>query len=177
VLRVAPGELDALGFEVLGAETAAARSDPARCLALCEEALALWRGAPYGDFAAEDPFRLEVIRLEGMRMFLIELRIECEIVLGNEALVVGALEALVEEYPYRERIWHLLIVALSLCGRRVEALAACTRLRELLATVGLEPAMQIRALEGEILVEDPQVRPRLRSLLRESARAHSREDR
>lgn len=165
VLRVADDELDALVFNTLVAKAAAGRNDPAGCLERCESALSLWRGVPFGEFNEEDPFRLEAIRLDEIRLFASELRLQSEIALGNESMVVGSLEALVEEYPYRERLWHLLVVALSLSGRRVEALRACTDLREILAKVGLEPTAAIRRLEDEILAEEPNVRGRLQAVL------------
>lgn len=164
-LAVTPEELDALVFESRVAEAATTRGDPARCLLLCRSALALWRGAPFGAFTDEDPFRLEAIRLNELRLFGLELRIECEIELGNEAMVVGSLEALVEEYPYRERFWHLLIVAMSLCGRRVEALRACSSMRDVLGEVGLTPTNEFRQLEDTICSEDQTSQPRLHPIL------------
>ncbi len=80
-------------------------------------------------------------------------------------MVVGSLEVLVEEHPYRERFWYLLVVALALSGRRVEALRACTDLREILAEVGLEPIAAIRQLEDEVLTEQADVRGRLQAVL------------
>lgn len=160
-LHVTRDDLDALLFESLLAEAVTVRADRSRCLALCKEALHLWRGAPFGDFADRDPFRLEAIRLDELRLFVIELQLECEIDLGHEELVVGSLEALVEEYPYRERIWHLFIAALALSGRRVDALRACNQLRAVLGEVGLEPTAEILQLEETIVTEDPNVRPRL----------------
>ncbi|MCP3975728.1 MAG: AfsR/SARP family transcriptional regulator [bacterium] len=164
-LVVAADELDATVFETLIARAASTRHDPEACLALCTRALSLWRGDPFGTFSSEDPFRLVAIRLDEIRLFACELRLECEIALGNESMVVGSLEALVAEYPYRERIWHLLVIALSLSGRRVEALRACTELREILAKVGLEPTAAIRQLEDEILAEKANVRGRLQAVL------------
>ena len=72
-------------------------------------------------------------------------------VLGNHELVVGELESAVEESPYREHLWYLLITALARCGRRVEALRACTRLREELRGVGLTPADRLSTMERQIL--------------------------
>jgi len=171
-LHVAGDELDAMVFERLANQAATIRSEPDRCLGMCRQALALWRGVPFGELVDDDPFRLEAIRLDEVRLFVIELRLECELALGRGEVVVGALEALVEEYPYRERMWHLLIAALSLCGRRVEALRACDQLRKVLGDVGLEPTIEIRHLEDDIIDEDPAVRPRLRFLLAQNGSGH-----
>ena len=64
---------------------------------------------------------------------------------------------MVEDHPYRERLWCLLMSALAHDGRRVEAIRAYRRLEGLLAEVGLEPSREIRDLEQQILVEAPGV--------------------
>jgi DNA-binding SARP family transcriptional activator len=64
---------------------------------------------------------------------------------------VGELESAVEENLYREHLWYLLIEALARCERRVEALRACTRLRNELSKVGLSPADQLNSMEQDIL--------------------------
>jgi DNA-binding SARP family transcriptional activator len=160
-LHVGPDELDALVFEAGVAEASVADGRPEQKLAVCKRALALWRGVPFGEFADEDPFRLEAIRLDELRLLVMELKLDCEISLGHEEMVVGMLQGLVEDYPYRERMWYLLVAALSMSGRRVEALRACSALREVLAEVGLEPTMEIQELERDVVSEAGKVRPRL----------------
>jgi DNA-binding SARP family transcriptional activator len=152
-LRLDPGQLDAVEFERLTSLAASLRQKPSECIQLCQSALSLWRGVPFGEFADEDPFRLEAMRLDELRLFAMELKLESDLELGRAELVVGTLEALVDDYPYRERMWHLLITAMSRSGRRVEALRACDRLRSVLGEVGLEPSGEIGRLEEEILSE------------------------
>ena len=152
-LHLAPGQLDAVEFERLTSLASSARQEPSQCIRLCQSALSLWRGVPFGEFSDEDPFRLEAMRLDELRLFAMELKLESDLELGRAELVVGTLEALVDDYPYRERMWHLLITAMSRSGRRVEALRACDRLRSVLAEVGLEPSCEIGRLEDEILSE------------------------
>lgn len=161
-LNVEPVQLDALVFESMVSEAIASRERPEVSLELAKRSLALWRGIPFGELADEDPFRLEAIRLDELRLLAMELRLEADLALGREEMVIGTLEGLVEEHPYRERMWYLLMAALSMAGRRVEALRAGHRLREVLAEVGLEPATEIRTLEEEILSEDATVRARLK---------------
>jgi DNA-binding SARP family transcriptional activator len=164
VLDLTRTEIDAILFEDTVTRAAAAVSDPERCLALCTEALGLWRGVPFGELADHDPFRLEAIRLDEIRQFVVELRLASQISIGREEMVVGSLTALADEYPYRERIWFLLIAALALCGRRTEALRAYYDLHQRLAEVGLAPIAEIRALETAILDEVDDLRahvPRL----------------
>lgn len=158
-LRVTPEQLDALQFENLVSHAAEHITDPLEGTSRCKEALALWRGIPFGEFADEDPFRLEAIRLDELRLYAMELELEAEMENGREELVVGTLESLVEEYPYRERLWYLLIEALARSGRRVDALRAFHRLREILAKVGIEPSEEIRELEDAILCDGSHIRP------------------
>lgn len=160
-LRVEKGELDALEFERLAKAADACRDDAAERYELCADALQLWRGTPFGDFSDLEPFRLEVIRLDELRMSVLETRLAAEIALGHENLVTGTLEGLVQEYPYRERFWQLLIGALALTGRRVEALRSCEELRQVLAELGLDPGQDIVHLEQAILLEDPCLRAKL----------------
>jgi DNA-binding SARP family transcriptional activator len=151
VLIVEPDAIDAIRFERLLLSAMERRSEPAECLALCRNALRLWRGSAYGELGDEDPFRLEAMRLEELRMATMELSLECELELGRHELVMAELESLVEEYPYRERLWHLLITALLRDGRRVEAMRHCSRLREVLAEIGLEATNVVAELEAKIV--------------------------
>lgn len=157
-LDVQARNIDALVFERLVGEAAEARGSPERCLDICREALALWRGRPFGDLADDEAFRLETYRLDELRLVAMELVLEAEVVLGRAELVVGELESAVEEHPYRERLWYLMIVALAQGNRRVEALRACTRLRDQLAEVGLAPTDRLDAMEHDILAgRTPQI--------------------
>jgi DNA-binding SARP family transcriptional activator len=150
-LRADADTIDALAFERLVNAAAESREDPERSQVICREALTLWRGRPFGDLADDEGFRLEAYRLDELRLLAMELILEADLLLGHDELVVGELESAVEENPYREHLWYLLIAALSGCGRRVEALRACTRLRDELAEVGLAPAEQLNAMEKAIL--------------------------
>ena len=144
-------QIDALRFEQLLGRATDRRTDPEECRNLCREALGLWRGRPFGDLADEEPFHLEACRLDELRLATMELLLESQLALGRHELVVGELENEVEEYPYRERLWYLLIEALARDDRRVEAMRACTRLREVLAETGLEGGKELCSLEERIL--------------------------
>lgn len=150
LLDVEDGDVDALRFERLVDQAVACRGEPEAARRLSQEALSLWRGVPFGHLADEEPFRLEALRLDQLRLAAMELRIEADIALGRAELVVGALEGAVEELPYREHLWYLLIDALAAEGRRVEALRTCDRLRSLLGEVGLVPGDELRHREDLI---------------------------
>jgi DNA-binding SARP family transcriptional activator len=149
-LVIDPALVDAYRFERLIVEASEADVTPQQRRDKGQEALQMWRGIPFGDLAEEDPFRLEALRLDELRMHAMELRLDADISLGHAGLVVGLLESAVEEYPYRERLWLLLIEALARDGRRVESLRTADRLRHVLGDVGLEPGAALLALEEEI---------------------------
>lgn len=154
-LEIDASAIDAVRFETLLGAAVAARDDPPTCARLCREALALWRGRPFGDLADDEAFHLEAYRLDELRLATMELSLEAELALGHHELVLGELEVAIEEHPYRERLWHLLIETLASHGRRVEALRACQRLRSVLAEVGLEAGDDLVALEQRILEGHP----------------------
>ena len=150
-LDLDPQQIDAVHFETLLGRAIEVKSEPEECLRLCREALGLWRGRPFGDLSDDEPFRLEAYRLDELRLAAMELSIEAELALGNDELVVSELEVAVEEHPYREHLWYLLIDALAGSGRRVEALRTCRRLRSVLAEVGVQPTDDLQTVEQEIL--------------------------
>lgn len=150
-LQVDTEDIDALQFERLIRAALDDATPPDVSRARCHEALGLWRGTPFGDLADVDPFRLEALRLDELRMVAMETQLEAELALHHPELVIGALDSAVQENPYRERLWYLLIEALSREGRRREALEACSRLRTTLGEVGLEGGPRLAELEDRIV--------------------------
>src|SRR4051812_14290871 len=119
------------------------------------EADALWRGPALSDLPeAADEAR----RLEELRLFAREHRIDAELALGRHEHVVGELQELVRRNPLRERLWELLMLALYRAGRQAEALAAYRDARRrLVDELGVEPGPELRALERAILEQDPAI--------------------
>lgn len=157
-LTIEPSNIDAVQFETLLA-AAAASSDDTERRDYGRQALDLWRGRPFGDLADDEAFRLDAYRLEELRLTAMEICLEADLALGNHELIVGELEAAVEENPYRERLWFLLIEALQAGFRRVEALRACARLRGILAEAGIQASDELAALEQRILEGHTASRP------------------
>lgn len=158
LIRVEPGELDLERFERLVAE--ARQLPPESALERLREALALWRGSPLAEFADEPFARIEVLRLEELRLEAIESRIEAELALGRHTALVGELEALVAGHPHRERLRRQLMLALYRSGRQVESLAAYQDARRtLVEDLGLEPGRALQELEQAILRQDPSLEP------------------
>jgi WD40 repeat protein/DNA-binding SARP family transcriptional activator len=158
LLRVEPGELDLEHFERLvasGRESLAA-GDPARAAKSLREAERLWRGRPLADLEFEPFARVEVERLEELRLAAVEERIDAELVLGRQLALVPELEALGAEHPYRERFHAQLMLALYRSGRQAEGLEVYRRAHTLLTEeLGLEPSIELQELERAILVQDP----------------------
>ena len=157
VLRSEPGALDLERFERL---TAQAENLPARERAeSLREALALWRGRPLEDLAFEAALAGDIARLEELRLTVLENRIDADLEAGNGNGLVAELEALIVEYPLRERLRGQLILALYRCGRQAEALEVYRETRRALADeLGLEPSPELRELERAILQQDPALR-------------------
>ncbi len=153
-LDCAEAMVDAAVFEQTCAR-AAAIEDPERSSAELREALSLWRGHAYADIEANGHLDGEITRLNEMRVAALESRIDADMRAGRHREVVGELDALTVEYPYRESLQALHMLALYRCGRQAEALRAYARTRELLVeSLGIDPSPQLKDLERRILAQD-----------------------
>ena len=154
LLDVPVSAVDALEFERLvreGGETLG-RGAARRARDRLGVALALWRGRPFGEVGAEGELGAAAERLEELRLLAIERRVEADLALDRAAEVVDELEGLVREHPFRERLWHHLMLALYRTGRQADALAAYHRARSQLdEQLGIEPGEELRTLEAAIL--------------------------
>ena len=150
-------ELDVQRFDALikQGQDALVEGDAERAAALLDQGLALWRGAPLADLADAPFAEREIARLEESRVTAVEQRIEARLALGRHAEVVGELEALVREHPYRERLWAQLMLALYRCDRQADALQAYQHARRTLVDeLGIEPGERLRELERAVLAQD-----------------------
>ena len=146
--------IDGERFEELCAR-AAAIEDPERTSDVLREALSLWRGHPYADIEANGHLDGEITRLSEIRVAAVESRIDADMRAGRDREVVGELDALTVEYPYRESLRALHMLALYRCGRQAEALRAYAHTREVLVEgLGIDPSPDLQALERQILVQD-----------------------
>jgi DNA-binding SARP family transcriptional activator len=154
-MRVERDELDLGRFEAL-AEAARDTSNAVRRVQLLDEALSLWRGTPLAEFRDEPLAAVATRRLDELRLRAVEQRIEAQLELGRHALLLGELEALVEQEPLREWPRRQLMLALYRCGRQAEALARYREGRSLLVDeLGIEPSPKLQELERAILRHDP----------------------
>jgi DNA-binding SARP family transcriptional activator len=157
-LRVGPDQLDATRFEgFVGEGNEALAAGKARLAAdRFRQALALWRGPPLADLQAERFAIMAGDRLNEERVSALEQRLEADLALGRHRQLIGELETLVAEHPYRERLRGQLMLALYRSGRQAEALRAYQQARRTLADeLGLEPSHQLKELEQALLRQDP----------------------
>ena len=157
-LSLEHGELDLMRFRRLVAQarlslTAGNAADAADDL---QRALGLWTGAPLADLAGEPISETETGRLNDERLAAIELRNDAELALGRHDALVGELEKLLAEEPFREHLHEQYILALYRAGRQKDALDAYRAARRLLVDeLGLEPGSTLQELERGILRHDP----------------------
>lgn len=162
LLRVEPGELDLEEFERLVADgrEALGAADPGAAAHALRAAEALWTGRALADLELEGWLRIEIERLEELRCAAVEARIDAELALGRHRELVGELEALSAEHPYRERFRSQLMLALYRSGRQAEGLEVYQETRRLFDhELGLVPGLELQELERAILVQDPALQP------------------
>jgi DNA-binding SARP family transcriptional activator len=157
-LELDPERLDAHRFEGLIAEgrRELVAGRPKRAASALQEALSLWRGPPLANLAYEPFAQREIARLEDLHVGALEQLIEARMALGAHGEVVGQLETLIAEHPYRERLRAQLMLALYRSDRQADALQAYQDARrQLVDELGIEPGEPLRGLERAILAHDP----------------------
>ncbi|MFC0507791.1 AfsR/SARP family transcriptional regulator [Micromonospora costi] len=157
-LHPAPDAVDAWRFETAVAASADLLTDgqPGVALARLDDALALWRGPAYAEYADRSWARAEIDRLDELRMLAVERRAEALLALGRAAEAASDLRAHVADHPLREDAWRLLALALYRADRQGDALAALRSARETLVTrLGVDPGPRLRQLEADILAQAP----------------------
>lgn len=154
-LRAEADQVDAERFESLvraAAEVSAA--DPAAAFEQLTDALSLWRGTAYAEFADHGWARAEADRLDELRLEADEYRADAGLRSGRAAEVATTLASHVAEHPLRERAWALLAAAQYATGAQGSALSTLRRARTVLADeLGIDPGPALRALEVDILAQ------------------------
>ena len=119
-------------------------------------ALGEWRGPVLDDlrdFAFVDAFATVLLE---EKVAAHTARAEAEIACGRAGAVIGELEALTAEHPYREPLWAQLITAYYVTERQSDALGAYRRLKTALAEgLGIDPGPTVSALHERILRQEP----------------------
>ena len=158
LIHTEPGELDLDRFEVLleDGRRFARAGDPRAASQALHAATALWRGTPLADLVYEPFAAPEVARLEERRALAVEERVQADLALGGGPELIGELERLVLEHPFRERLVSALMLALYRAGRQKDALEAYeVGRRRLVTELGLEPGRELQEMQRKILERDP----------------------
>ena len=117
-------------------------------------ALAEWRGPvldDLSDFEFVKTFATALI--EDMLVHIS--RAEAEIACGRAHAVIGELETLVAQNPYREPLWAKLMTAYYVVERQSDALDAYRRLKTALADdLGIDPGPTVSELHARILRQE-----------------------
>ncbi|MGC5616774.1 BTAD domain-containing putative transcriptional regulator [Georgenia sp. Z1491] len=155
VLDLDPDAVDAGRFR-RAIERARHLGPSRRQVAEVREALALWRGEPYGDLADDLWLAPVVAELSSTRADAVELLVEALTETGTPEQGIDVATSTVATHPARERLVAALMRALYQAGRQEEALGAFEALRHHLSVeLGLDPGPQIRTLHQRILRHDP----------------------
>jgi class 3 adenylate cyclase len=142
--------IDARNFEDRLARAAVA-DDGTRARRLLEEAISMWRGDAYAEFAHDSWALAESARLAELRAGAIEDLAVLLLESGKWSAAIARLEPLIATHPFRDRPRGLLMRALADCGRRVDALRAFQDYRRfLIDEVGTEPSAELDALDRAI---------------------------
>jgi len=152
-LRLDPHRVDTVAFDKLFArsQVLAGSGDHRGAAGTLEQALGLFRGEPFS--GVPGPFA------DHMRTRWVERRVAAVEALATSRLVLGAhvelaaeLGALVQDYPLRESLRALLMIALSRGGRQAEALAVFRDAREtLMRELGAKPGPALRHAHAVVL--------------------------
>ncbi len=150
VLEVEAEQVDSVRFE--RQIRAAAAEPPERAVDLLEDALSLWRGPAYAEFADDDIVRFEATRLEELQFTACSDWVDALLALGRPAETLARLAVVVEADPLREIPRAQLMRALHRLGRTAEALQVYREYRNLLTSeLGLDPSPSLRDLQATVL--------------------------
>ncbi len=174
-LAVLGDDVDASRFHNLAAKARAssAGDSPGARRSLLAAALGLWRGTALAGLETVPFVDAQRVRLEAAYLTALEDRLDADLDCGAHRQVVGELEGLVADHPFRERFWAQLVTALYRSGSQADALRACAKLRQLLVEqLGVEPSPMVRSLEQAVLRQDQALawhEPGARGLARQPA--------
>jgi DNA-binding SARP family transcriptional activator/WD40 repeat protein len=164
-----PGSIDLDVFETSAsaAERQLESGAPDDAYRSCTDALTIWRGRPYGEFADESWAIAEATRLDELHLLVEEWQASSLLGMGRLDNAISQLDGLTAAEPLRERRCELLMRAQVRAGRHGDALRSFSDYRtRLLEGSGLDPSPALVELERRILDEDESLRrpPTLRTI-------------
>jgi DNA-binding SARP family transcriptional activator len=150
---LAGDSIDLLSFESLVSKgrTALIRRSAEAAVEMLTEALSLWHGDPFGEFAYHEFAAPEAIRFAALRTTAIEARFDAALQLGGGGELIPEVEAALAEHPLQERLWGHLMLALHRSNRTADAVQAFERARTTLdREVGTRPGEGLQTLFEKI---------------------------
>ncbi|WP_184741923.1 BTAD domain-containing putative transcriptional regulator [Arthrobacter sp. AZCC_0090] len=160
VLAVTEDELDFLRFreQVAAGGLAVQAGDLLGGADSIRQAVELFNGPAFPDLADLEMLRPELDELEQTRLDVFQDLMDVELALGRHGALVGELQSLVAQQPYRERLWASLVLALYRSDRQADALATCRSARKVfMEELGIDPGSRLRQLERSILQQDSSI--------------------
>ena len=131
---------------------------PQEATNLLDEALALWRGTPFGDLGDHHPLiRPSAVRLEQRRLAAEEARLDQLLTLRRFDDVIDRTVVLIDDDPYREAFWAGRMRAFVESGRFVDGLRCYRTAREAFSGIGVDPPAVLADLERLALDGQPPV--------------------
>lgn len=155
---LAGDSVDLHRFEALVRDGRAAliRGDAADAFSLLSNALALWRGDPFGEFAHRRFAHADAARYAALHHTAIEARFDAALQCGDGADLLPEIQAAVTADPTEERLWGHLMVALFRTGQTAEAVRAFDRARTTLdSELGTRPGDGLQTLYRKICDGSP----------------------
>lgn len=161
VLRLLPAEWDRPRFEQLVSRARGLMEEREAHSAaeVLEEALALWRGAPFGNVRQGSRLTVQARVLNEAHLAACEARIDALLLCGRFQEAVREAVALVDEHPYHENLHAQLMRALYASGRRATALEVYQSLhRRMTDDLGIPPSPSTTTLHHVMLQDHPDQR-------------------
>ena len=122
------------------------------------EALAIWRGPPFADFAYEAFAQAEISRLDEVRLGALEDRFDAELALGPTLANRSRAREARRRASASRTLPGQLILALYRSGRQADALERYTRARRTMQEeLGVEPGRDLAELQAAMLAHDPKL--------------------
>ncbi|MEV6238364.1 tetratricopeptide repeat protein [Lentzea sp. NPDC051838] len=152
-----PDVVDVVRFQRLAREGHAALAEGAAASARerLTAALELWRGRPFDEFDGVAALEAERIRLAGVRLDVVQDRVDADLAAGSGVELVAELTDLTVAHPGHERLWGQLMTALYRAGRQADALEAFQRARRgLVEHAGVEPSPVLADIQERVLAHD-----------------------
>ncbi|HSK25661.1 MAG TPA: BTAD domain-containing putative transcriptional regulator [Jiangellales bacterium] len=154
-LDLPPDAVDAHRAVTAAREARARGADPVAVSRLVGGVLREWRGRALGEFEAVPALAAEAVRLEELRLDLVDLLLDARLRSEPAAAVVDLASRAATEQLLREATLLLLVRALAASGRAADALAAARGFRRRLdEEAGLRPTPALDELERAVAAGD-----------------------